>query len=71
MDKVTFNYLTDEEPMKFDAHSVITKDTIYTYIGMDFGYNDKTSYWIYDPRTDEHHEITKEEYDRVMKCQRK
>lgn len=45
----------------------VTKDTIFTYIGFDFGKEDETTYWIYDPRTDKHHEVSKEKYDEVMK----
>lgn len=45
----------------------ITENTIFTYIGMDFGNEDKTTYWIYDPRTGKHYEVSKDKYDEVMK----
>lgn len=64
---VTYHYLTDEEPMKFNAHSVIDydKNTIFTYIAFDPEAGDK--FYIYDPRTNKHHEVSKEKYDEVMK----
>lgn len=53
-------------PLK-DYINMVTKDTIFTYIGIDLGTEDKTTYWIYDPRTDKHYEVSKEKYDEVMK----
>lgn len=43
----------------------MTKDTIFTYIGIDD--NIDTAYFIYDPRTNKHHQISKDKYDEVMK----
>ena len=40
---------------------------IYTYIGMDFGSDDHTAYYIYDPATDRHHKVSNEKYEEVMK----
>jgi hypothetical protein len=44
-----------------------TMKTIFTYIGFDMGVEDETGYYIYDPRTDKHHRVSKEKYDEVMK----
>ena len=48
---------------------VITKDTIFTYIGLDLAKpdSDHNAYYIYDPRTNKHHSVSKEKYDEVMK----
>lgn len=46
----------------------MTPNTIFTYIGFNRateGADD--AYWIYDPRTNKHHEVSKEKYDEVMK----
>lgn len=47
----------------------VTANTIFTYIGFDLAKegSDHSAYFIYDPRTDKHHEISKEKYDEVMK----
>ncbi len=45
----------------------VTPNTIYTYIGFAIGEEDETGYYIYDPRTDKHHRVSKEKYDEVMK----
>lgn len=47
----------------------MTANTIFTYIGIDPAKEgtDISSYWIYDPRTDKHYEVSKEKYDEVMK----
>lgn len=40
---------------------------IYTYFGLDYGTDHGTAYYIYDPETGKHHQITKEQYEEVMK----
>lgn len=44
---------------------VMTANTIVTYVAFDPDNGDK--HYIYDPRTDKHHEVSKEKYDEVMK----
>lgn len=46
----------------------MTPNTIFTYISFnrDIEGADDT-YWIYDPRTNKHHEVSKEKYEEVMK----
>ena len=38
---------------------------IYTYIGIDD--NVDMAYYIYDPETDNHHKVSKEKYEEVMR----
>ena len=43
----------------------ITQNTIFTYIAFDVDKEDV--YYIYDPRSKKHYEVSKEKYDEVMK----
>lgn len=44
---------------------IITPNTIFTYIAFDV--DKKDAYYIYDPRSKKHYEVSKEKYDEVMK----
>ena len=44
---------------------MITPNTIFTYVAFDVDKED--AYYIYDPRTGKHYEVSKDKYDEVMK----
>lgn len=46
----------------------ITPNTIFAYIGFNRGIEgEDDKYYIYDPRTDKHYEVSKEKYEEVTK----
>lgn len=41
---------------------------IYLYMGLNrLEPDDETTYWLYDPETDKHHEIDKVKYEKVLR----